>query len=1234
MTRYVYAFSEGDGKNKRLLGGKGANLCEMTQIGLNVPPGFVITTQACLEYLENRTLPPELMEQVLRNIQALELKTGKEFGGEANPLLVSVRSGSALSMPGMMDTILNLGLNQTTLRGLIRMTGNVRFGYDAYRRFIQLFGKVALGIKEEHFDTEFEAVKRAAGVKADIALDAEHMRDACERFLAVVLRETGKPFPEDVYQQLEISIRAVFNSWMGKRAVDYRREFHITPDMANGTAVNVVTMVFGNMGNDCATGVGFTRNPGTGENEMYGEYLVNAQGEDVVAGIRTPKPVSEMAHEMPELYRQLVDLRNKLESHYREVQDYEYTIEKGVLYCLQTRNGKMNATAMVRTSVEMYGEGLISKDQALLRVDPALLEQLLHPRLDPHHNQVSLAQGLPASPGAASGRCVFDADQAEMLGRAGEKVILVREETKPEDIHGFFASQGILTSRGGKTSHAAVVARGMGKACVAGAEGIEVDSRGRTAKIGDITLREGDVITIDGSNGYVYLGEIPTLPPEFSDELNTLLSWADEKAQLKVMANGDTPDMARVAVRYGARGIGLCRTERMFNASERLPVVVEMIMARTVEERQTALDKLLPMQRQDFEEMFRIVAPNPVTIRLLDPPMHEFLPSESQLLDEIEALKEYRLVVKGRTAALTAMNALVQSLSGDASVNEDHVNSIIAKKELMLKKVRDLHEVNPMLGHRGVRLGITYPEIYEMQIRAILEAEAGCLKAGIPVCPEIMVPQVITVQELKRVRASVDKVRAEVEAHYGIHLTFKFGTMIETVRACTRAGDLAELAEFFSFGTNDLTQAVYSFSREDAENKFLPLYTETGILHDNPFETLDVKGIGVLMQMSVDLGRATHPNLKVGICGEQGGDPSSIRFCHEIGINYVSCSPHRVPVARLAAAQALLLARGTVPSAAVTPPKPQAPVYPPAQPAVSPPMPPTPAPQPIQSASTMEAPAPQPAIPQAAIKILSSEPPATPRTRVQSYIEESLHPVNAPAPASAPAAPSEPPMAAATYLAEEPEPVAPAVESSPLRETRVEAAIRALSEATPEVTPAAAPEMQPAYIPEPEPIQPAPISEPVTVMEAAPAATQAVPTPSVAAPAPGAAPPPAKPKGGGLSFISKAMKAMKDIDKKTPPAAESNAFPTGTNRVDPRTQAPVQPAPVTPPPAPPAPTTPVFEPKSKPVQPPAPPGTPEVQPALVTQPAPAPKPAEKSKGGFMGAMSKAFKAIKEIDKPS
>ncbi len=903
-SKFVFSFAEGDGKNKHLLGGKGANLCEMTQIGLNVPPGFVISTEACLQYLESNCLPTGLMAEVRDHIAELEQKTGKGFGNSNNPLLVSVRSGSAMSMPGMMDTILNLGLNRQTLQGLIAQTANERFGFDAYRRFIQLFGKVALGVPDSLFDEVFEDIKRKAGVKADIGLKAEHLNEASERFLNVVRQHTGKPFPEDVFEQLEIAIQAVFNSWSGKRAVDYRREFHITPDMANGTAVNVVTMVFGNMGSDCATGVGFTRNPGTGENEMYGEYLVNAQGEDVVAGIRTPKPVHEMQQEMPMQYRELVDLRNRLEDHYKEVQDYEYTIEKGALYCLQTRNGKMNATAMVRSSIEMVSEGLIGKEQALLRIDPAQLEQLLHPRLDPKHQEKPLAQGLPASPGAASGRCVFDADQAELLGRSGEKVILVREETKPEDIHGFFASQGILTSRGGKTSHAAVVARGMGKACVAGAEGIQVDSRTRTARVGEVLLREGDIITIDGSTGHVYLGEIPTLPPRFSDELKTLLGWADEIASLKVMANADTPAAARQALEYGAMGIGLCRTERMFNATDRLPIVVEMILAHGTDERQAALDKLLPIQREDFKEIFSIMAPRPVTVRLLDPPMHEFLPSEHQLEDELRALEQYRIVARGRIAALGTLN-----LPLGEHLTEDQVASVIARKELMLRKVRELHEVNPMLGHRGVRLGITYPEIYDMQIRAILEAAAQCQQEGVAVKPEIMVPQVITSQELMRVYRSVERIQAELESRLGMRVAFKFGSMIETVRACTRSGELAKVAEFFSFGTNDLTQATFSFSREDAENKFLPLYKEAAILQDNPFEVLDVNGVGTLMQMTVEQGRKTNPQLKVGICGEQGGHPASIDFCHRIGLDYVSCSAPRVPVARLAAAQARLKSR-------------------------------------------------------------------------------------------------------------------------------------------------------------------------------------------------------------------------------------------------------------------------------------------------------------------------------------
>jgi len=902
----VYSFSTGDGQNKKLLGGKGANLCEMTQIGLNVPPGFVITTKACLDYLEVDELPADLLGQVKDEMSNLEAATGRTFGAGPNPLLVSVRSGSALSMPGMMDTILNLGLNEETLVGLIEQTGDERFAYDAYRRFIQLFGKVAFGIDDEKFDEHFNAVKAEAGVKADVALDAGHLRDISERFLGVVRRETGSDFPSDVMEQLRLSIEAVFRSWMGKRAVDYRREFGITPDMANGTAVNICTMVFGNMGDDCATGVGFTRNPGTGENEMFGEYLTNAQGEDVVAGIRTPKPLHEMETEMPEQYAQLVELRNKLESHYQEVQDYEFTIEKGTLYCLQTRNGKMNAAALVRTSVDMFESGLISKEQALLRIDPEILEQLLHPRLDPDSSTEPVATGLPASPGAAAGKCVFDADLAEKLGNAGEDVILVREETRPEDIHGFFAATGILTSRGGKTSHAAVVARGMGKPCVAGAEGIDVDVELRLAHVGEYIIHEGDVITLNGGTGEVYLGAIPTLPADFSDELRILLGWADEVAELRVLANADTPEAARKAHDYGAMGIGLCRTERMFNASDRLPIVIDMILANNADDRKAALQRLLPIQRADFIELFTVMSPDPVTVRLLDPPMHEFLPTEQQLLEEVRTLRLYRDVVRGRDSALTAMTGKLSLPTRSDDLTEEDVIDALTRKERMLKKVRELQETNPMLGHRGVRLGITYPEIYAMQIEAILEAAAECTKKGIEVRPEIMVPQVITSEELAHVRSTVDEMTEQLMEQFGVTVEFKFGTMIETVRACTRAKKLAASAEFFSFGTNDLTQATFSFSREDAENKFLPMYNESGILHDNPFEVLDIQGVGRLINMAVWNGRSVRPDLKIGICGEQGGHPASIRFCHSTGLDYVSCSGPRVPVARLAAANAKL----------------------------------------------------------------------------------------------------------------------------------------------------------------------------------------------------------------------------------------------------------------------------------------------------------------------------------------
>ncbi len=922
-SQFIFAFEEGDGKNKMLLGGKGANLCEMTQIGLNVPPGFVITTAACLAYLERDKLPEGLMDSVLTAMKTIEQKTGKVFGGADNPLLVSVRSGSSMSMPGMMDTVLNLGLNTTTLQGLIKQTGNERFAFDAWRRFIQLFGKIALGVPDEPFDAAMAAIKKRVGAAQDIDLSAENLSELADQFTAICRKHTGQAFPEDPAQQLEIAIAAVFRSWNGKRAIDYRQQFKITPAMANGTAVNICTMVFGNMGTDSGTGVGFTRNPGTGENSLFGEYLVNAQGEDVVAGIRTPKPLAEMEREMPEIFRQLSELRRRLETHYAEVQDFEFTIERGTLYCLQTRNGKMNAQAMVRSSVEMFKEGLISQEKALLRVDPAMLEQLLVPQLSPNFKGRPLATGLPASPGAASGRIVFDADSAEQRGKAGEKIILVREETKPEDIHGFFKAQGILTSRGGKTSHAAVVARGMGKPCVSGCDAIHIDDVNRCAHIGDTTLHEGDVITIDGGNGHVYAGEVPTVQAEFNQHMVTLLKWADQVARLKVMANADTPEDATRAREFGAMGIGLCRTERMFNATDRLPIVQEMILAETLEERQAAIDRLLPIQRADFKGIFKAMRGLPVTVRLMDPPLHEFLPTAAQLELEIAHLHHLRDSLKAleelpETLKLLNPRLYLQYADGltklgrsmtefrDSHLEED----AIQKKEKTLKKVRALSEVNPMLGHRGVRLGITYPELYSMQIQAILEAAALCSREGIEVHPEIMVPQVATVEEMLRIHSYVERIHKVVELTHGINVSVKFGSMLEVVRACLRAGRLAQDAEFFSFGTNDLTQATFSFSREDAENKFLPHYNAVGILEDNPFEVLDQKGVGELMKLAVTEGRKTRPDLKVGICGEHGGHPGSIAFCHSIGLTYVSCSGPRVPIARLAAARAQLLDPG------------------------------------------------------------------------------------------------------------------------------------------------------------------------------------------------------------------------------------------------------------------------------------------------------------------------------------
>jgi pyruvate, orthophosphate dikinase len=917
--RYCYAFEEGEGTNKKLLGGKGAGLCSMTQIGLPVPPGFVITTEANIEYLEEGDkFPAGLMDEVHQYMEALEKQTGKGFGDPGKPLLVSVRSGSALSMPGMMDTILNLGLNDETVKGMIALTKNERFVQDAYRRFLQLFGKIGLGIPDPEFDKIFDEVKEKYRAHVDTELSAEALAEVVERFKEVIKRQTGKPFPQDPWAQLFLSMEGVFKSWMGKRAVDYRRQFNITKEMAYGTAVNICTMVFGNMGNDSATGVGFTRDPGTGENMLYGDYLINAQGEDVVAGVRTPRPLKELRTDMPGIYKELETLRHTLEKHYREVQDFEFTIEQGKLYMLQTRNGKMNAWALVKTSVDMVKEGLISEEEALLRIEPDMLEQFLHRRIDPDAKIEPLAAGISASPGAATGKVVFDADQAERLGNQGEKIILARVETKPDDIHGFFAAQGILTSRGGKTSHAAVVARGMGKPCVSGAEGLDINYELREARVGGVTLKEGDIVTIDGTDGKVYQGAVPMLDPELPQDLATLMEWADQQAKLEVWANADTPDMAAKARHHGTKGIGLVRTERMFNESDRLPLMRNLILADSPEERKQWVDKLMPLQRQDFVDIFRVMDGLPVTIRLLDPPLHEFLPSLEELMNEISRLKEFSQI-------LSALEQLPGTLTIMDPELHKHVPSIetvtrefsefkakgldrklLQQKEKTLRRVRVLHEVNPMLGNRGIRCGISFPEIYDMQVKAIFEAAAIVLRDKIAVHPEIMIPNVCTKQELVWAEPRVKEIHREVEKRFNVKIKYKYGTMVEIVRACVRAGRLAESAEFFSFGTNDLTQGTFSFSREDAENKFLPIYNTEGILRHNPFEMLDELGMGWLMEHAVQTGRATRPDLKIGICGEHAGQPQAVEFCHRIGLNYVSCSPMRIPVARVAAAHAMI----------------------------------------------------------------------------------------------------------------------------------------------------------------------------------------------------------------------------------------------------------------------------------------------------------------------------------------
>ncbi|ADI02384.1 MAG TPA: pyruvate, phosphate dikinase [Syntrophothermus lipocalidus] len=876
-TKYVYLFEEGQADMKSLLGGKGANLAEMTRIGLPVPPGFTITTEACKEYYRlGKEFPPNMMEDALQALQALEEKTGKRFGDRDNPLLVSVRSGAPVSMPGMMDTILNLGLNDVTVEGLASLTGDERFALDCYRRFIQMFSNVVLNIDHAVFDAVMEKYKKRHGLIFDYEIPADGLRSIITEYKGLVLKEAGREFPQDVYEQLQMAIKAVFESWNNQRAIVYRKLNKIPDDL--GTAVNVQAMAFGNMGSDSGTGVAFTRNPSTGERELYGEFLVNAQGEDVVAGIRTPTPISKLKDELPQVYEQFTQVCQTLESHYRDMQDIEFTVEKGKLYMLQTRSGKRTAAAAIKIAVDMVKEGLITREEAILRVDPNQINQLLHRQIDSKAQLNVIARGLPASPGAASGKVVFDADEAERLGNEGEKVILVRSETTPDDIHGIVKAQGVLTSRGGMTSHAAVVARGMGKPCVCGCEAIKIDPAGQEFSVGDIVVKKGETISIDGATGNVMLGEVPMIEPTLSEEFETLLKWADDIRKLGVRANADTPEDAAKAREFGAEGIGLCRTEHMFMAQDRLPIVQEMILADTEEARRKALAKLLPMQREDFYGILKAMAGFPVTIRLLDPPLHEFLPGAEELLTEI-----------------AEMNARGQN------------NAVLAEKRSLLKKVYALREFNPMLGHRGCRLGITYPEIYRMQARAIFEAVVKLKKEGIEVLPEVEIPLVMDSSELAMLKREVLEVYEEVKAETGVEFEFAVGTMIELPRACVVADEIAAEADFFSFGTNDLTQTTLGFSRDDAEGKFIPIYLEKKLLKDNPFAVLDRKGVGSLMIMAIEKGRSVNSGLLIGICGEHGGEPSSVEFCHQIGLHYVSCSPYRVPVARLAAAQAAVL---------------------------------------------------------------------------------------------------------------------------------------------------------------------------------------------------------------------------------------------------------------------------------------------------------------------------------------
>jgi len=909
-------FSEGNKDMRSLLGGKGANLAEMSRIGLNVPPGFTITTEACNKYRDNQgEFPDKMWQQVERSLKALEKQMDRGFGDSKRPLLLSVRSGAVFSMPGMMDTILNLGMNNEVVDGLAKASGDRRFALDCYRRLIQMFGDVVLGLDLELFERALDGAKRNAGVHFDMELGEDSLDKLVKEYMQIIEDGWGQPFPQDPMVQLEMSIRAVFDSWDNPRAQVYRQHNDISGDL--GTAVNVQTMVFGNLGDKSATGVAFTRNPSTGVKEYYGEYLRNAQGEDVVAGIRTPRPVAEMESDMPEMFEELKKVYTTLDTHYRNMQDFEFTIQEGELFVLQTRNGKRSAQAAIKIATDMVDEGLIEKNDALLMIEPKQISQLLHSMIDPSAEYDVAGSGLAASPGAAVGRVVFTADDAVEWNERGEDVVLVRVETKPDDIHGFFAAEGILTARGGKTSHAAVVARSMGKPCVSGCEDMTISMSSKSFKIGDKKVSEGDYITIDGSRGYLIIGQVPTIDPELSKEAKRILNWADEVRRLGVWANSSTPESVELASRFGAEGIGLCRTERMFNSPERLPIVLDMILSDTKEEREDALGMLLPYQKKDFTKMFKAMDGKPLVIRLLDIPLHEFLPSIEELNKDIESLKDFRDWLKSMRSLSRAVKQLelpgkedfiLSKLSSETSIlaEQKKAKEVLERKVQMLKKVRKLVEVNPMLGHRGVRLGITYPEIYRMQMKAICEASAEVSKEGFEVHPHVMIPQVCTIDELKWTRSLLMNVKEEVEGRLDMELHVKFGCMIEVVRACMRAGRMAEIAEFFSFGTNDLTQAVFSFSREDAENTFLPLYNERKILNNNPFEVLDQKGVGRLMDITVAWGRKTRPDIKIGVCGEHGGEPRSIGFIHTLDIDYVSCSPYRVPGAKIAAAQAAL----------------------------------------------------------------------------------------------------------------------------------------------------------------------------------------------------------------------------------------------------------------------------------------------------------------------------------------